>query len=890
MPARPLTIALLAVALVAALPSAAGAATSIDLSGERLQVTGDAFANAIVVRRVGDGYTIGDVRARLAIEPGSPCFFTSNATPPHEAKCLRPSELNVLVEGRGGDDALTMSGGTRKAFLDGEAGADRLQGGPGPDTLRGGAGEDELLGAGGDDLINGEAGPDSLRGGLGTDTVSYSDRTQPVNITLPVDSLDVRADDGNLTDSPGPGSRDSIGDDVENAVGGDGNDTLVGSNGPNRLDGRDGQDTMFGRGGDDSLDGGLGPDRIEGGDGFDRAIYDDRSVPVSVTLDGQANDGNPNEDALIVGVPIGGAPGGGASENVGLGVEGVIGGEAADTLIGNDGPNRLAGGAGGDRIDGGGGADRIEGDDGDDTLDGGSGADDISGGAGVDGESYGSRSDPVTVSLDGLANDGNAQDLFADNLRADVENVKGTSGDDVLRGSAADNLLDGSFGDNRLEGLGGNDTLTASNRGSDVLDGGDGGDTASYRGTGFDGVTVTLDGRANDGAPAGAAGVPAGGEADNVLTEDVIGSEFDDVITGNDESNRLSGGDGTDTIHGAGAGDTILGGPGLDVLIGDTGVDVLNANDGLSDRVDCGPDPDVANLDLADAVGALRGGGILPATAGCEAQNIAPHGQLPNVRLASTTVRIDHRGRARIALRCPRRSKRRCTGTLRLQRPHGAHLGRARFSIPRAGRAILTLRLRRRVRPSAAQILTRERDVAGRPKRTLVTVRLRRQSRPHRSAPDRNADRELLAQRLPPRSRRSCSTAPGTAGLPVATSPRHAPTCSRAPGQNTRPKPGRRSSNGTLSALAAGRMRAFLPAPRGSRSGRRAGAQVETPPYRTNHHSASGSLDARLAHPVNRRSRRASPEIAPPAIFWPKEEIAIDAFHHAVDAAAAGGT
>jgi hypothetical protein len=30
-------------------------------------------------------------------------------------------------------------------------------------------------------------------------------------------------------------------------------------------------------------------------------------------------------------------------------------------------------------------------------------------------------------------------------------------------------------------------------------------------------------------------------------------------------------------------------------------------------------------------------------------------------------------------------------------------------------------------------------------------------------------------------------------------------------------------------------------------------------------------------------------EIAPPAIFWPKEEIAIDAFHHAVYAAAAGG-
>jgi hypothetical protein len=30
-------------------------------------------------------------------------------------------------------------------------------------------------------------------------------------------------------------------------------------------------------------------------------------------------------------------------------------------------------------------------------------------------------------------------------------------------------------------------------------------------------------------------------------------------------------------------------------------------------------------------------------------------------------------------------------------------------------------------------------------------------------------------------------------------------------------------------------------------------------------------------------------DIAPPAIFWPKEEIVIDAFHHAVYAAATGG-
>ena len=153
MPSRSVTVPLLTVALVAALPGAASAATTISLSSSRPTVIGDAFANAIVVRRLSDGYSVADPRARLEIEPGAPCFFTSNASPPHEAKCLRSSELDVSVAGRAGDDELTVTGGARAAFLDGEAGADHLQGGPGPDTLRGGAGADLLLGGGDDDLL-----------------------------------------------------------------------------------------------------------------------------------------------------------------------------------------------------------------------------------------------------------------------------------------------------------------------------------------------------------------------------------------------------------------------------------------------------------------------------------------------------------------------------------------------------------------------------------------------------------------------------------------------------------------------------------------------------------------------------------------------------------------
>ena len=64
------------------------------------------------------------------------------------------------------------------------------------------------------------------------------------------------------------------------------------------------------------------------------------------------------------------------------------------------------------------------------------------------------------------------------------------------------------------------------------------------------GVTVTLDGVANDGAP---------GEGDNVMTNAVIGSDGADTITGNDAANDLSGRGGDDVLFGGGGADTLRG-------------------------------------------------------------------------------------------------------------------------------------------------------------------------------------------------------------------------------------------------------------------------------------------------------------------------------------------
>jgi Ca2+-binding RTX toxin-like protein len=702
---------LIVMTAVLAAPATAAAATSIDLTGGELVVVGDAFSNDIQVRRVNDGYVIRDSRAALAIEAGSPCFVTSSARPPDEAKCVRNTEAAVRVESRAGDDIVTLLGGTRGADLDGEGGDDSVSsvGGSGPDSLFGGPGVDRLRAGDGDDRLVGEEGPDVLEGGPGIDTASYAEREPGdggVNVTLADDVSDAHADDGGRPDGPS-GQRDSIQPDVENATGGEGSDTLVGNNASNVLGGRGGADVLSGRGGDDLLNGGPAADVINGDDGADSVSYADRTAPVTVTLDGQRNDGDPRVDAFDI---------------ITAGVEGALGGSGPDTLVGDGGPNRLDGRGGGD------------------TLDGRAGSDDITGGDGRDGVSYFGRDEGVSVSLNGAPDDGNADDFVRDNVRADVEDVSGTSSNDVLVGSDSGNLLQGFDGDNRLEGRGGADTLR-SGVGTDLLDGGDGVDTASYEGHPsleperpvpggvLPEIVITLDGLANDGIqPAGntddKGSVP--GELDNVLTENVTGSGNGDVITGDAGPNALSGRGGGDTLRGGGGDDSVDGGLGLDVMSGEAGGDLLRANDGLADRVDCGPDPDIADLDLADGPGPLRGGAVLPASAGCEFQNIAPVGRLPNVALAGKTVAVDPRGRAQLALRCPRRSHRRCAGIVRLQRLDGTDLGAARFGIRRGGHATVAIRLRRAAPRGPAQILARERDVDGRPKLTFARVRVRR--------------------------------------------------------------------------------------------------------------------------------------------------------------------
>ena len=77
----------------------------------------------------------------------------------------------------------------------------------------------------------------------------------------------------------------------------------------------------------------------------------------------------------------------------------------------------------------------------------------------VDRAFYDDHSGPVDVSLDDVANDGNAAASENDNVRSDVEDVWAAPENDHLVGNNGPNKLFGDAGNDRLTGLGGDDEL-----------------------------------------------------------------------------------------------------------------------------------------------------------------------------------------------------------------------------------------------------------------------------------------------------------------------------------------------------------------------------------------------------------------------------------------------
>ena len=223
----------------------------------------------------------------------------------------------------------------------------------------------------------------------------------------------------------------------------------------------------------------------------------------------------------------------------------LYGGRGNDRLYGGSGDDVLQGGSDQDQMDGGRGNDIIYGDNGDDTLDGGAGDDLLGGGEGDD------------KMRGGAGND---------RLYGDVAH-SGANGDDTLCGGDGHDFLDGGLGGDQING----DKCDAMfqpvtpatpvtpadyddpalNYFNDISDWAYPGDTVSYYWS-TAGVTVNLASPLTVGA-----GVNTGGFAQgDALTgiENVVGSRFNDHITGGAGPNLFRGGDGADTLDGGDAG------------------------------------------------------------------------------------------------------------------------------------------------------------------------------------------------------------------------------------------------------------------------------------------------------------------------------------------------
>ncbi|UTW56305.1 CHRD domain-containing protein [Kordiimonas sp. SCSIO 12610] len=447
-------------------------------------------------------------------------------------------------------------------------------------TANGAAGN-VINGLDGDDTILGGGGTDTLDGGAGFDINSFANIGVAVTASLA---------DGTATYSPN--ANVTINETFTNFEALEGTaqaDNLSGDENANLLIGGDGADTLSGAAGNDTLVSDA-QDVLDGGEGIDTADFSDvaeenvtggafTGVIVDLDVNSAGPNGTPSQEGAILNAPP--AAGGQQIGNLTItDVENVIGTDFNDGLFGNNEVNVLEAGAGND------------------IIHGFAGDDFLSGGAGIDTVLFSAAPNAVVVDLSAQVSAsefasivaGSADAVVAatggagNNVLSGFENVVGSQSDDDITGDENANLLNGNGGADTLSGGAGNDTLVSDAQ--DVIDGGEGIDTVDFSnvaeenvtGGAFTGVIVDLD--VNSAGPNGtpsqegaildappAANGQQIGDLSITDVENVIGTDFNDGLFGNNEVNVLDAGDGNDVIHGFAGDDFLSGGEGVDTVL-----------------------------------------------------------------------------------------------------------------------------------------------------------------------------------------------------------------------------------------------------------------------------------------------------------------------------------
>ena len=258
-----------------------------------------------------------------------------------------------------------------------------------------------------------------------------------------------------------------------------------------------------------------GPRTYDGGSGVDRLDYSAANSGARIDL----QDSTHNSGAAL-------------NHNI-RNIEEIIGSALADQIGGDALANTLQGRAGDDSL---------EGRAGDDWITPGTGNDTVTGGEGVDTVSFADAVAGVSVNLlTGLASGAGETDLLGG-----IENITGSAFDDALIGNDQANLLLAALGD---------DWITPG-AGSDTVDGGDGTDMVSF----FDALSRAVIDLALGTAVIGA-------ETDVLQNiENITGTIFGDLITGDAGANRIRALGDYDWLVGSGGGDLFEGGTGRDTV------------------------------------------------------------------------------------------------------------------------------------------------------------------------------------------------------------------------------------------------------------------------------------------------------------------------------------
>ncbi len=505
---------------------AAGTGSGGDAEGDRLIGVGAIRGTAFADRLTGDGrdnHIMGGAGADILA--GGAGFDTVDYS---DYVTTTATGLTVNLATGTASDGDTLSGfeaviGTAYAdTLTGDANANRLEGGDGNDVLNGGGGADVMI------------------GGNGNDTYTVDNVGDVV-----IETAD--GGDDRVNTSIG---RYTLGLGVE-SLGYTGGGTFVGTG--NELDnvfyGSSGSETWYGLDGNDKFQGSLGADTFYGGAGINSADYSKSKAAITLNLVTNVNLGGDAEGDRLYDVRT------------------IIGSNYDDTMTGDDGDNLIYGRTGVDRLYGGGGADR---------MDGGAGADFLYGGTGDDLYIVDDQGDQVIELL------GEGFDRVLTTLSSYVlpDHVEALTGNATIRftgtGNALNNVITGNTNVDTLYGMDGDDVLIGLG-GGDILDGGEGSDTVSYADN-VVGVRINL-----------TTGEAAGGDAQGDVfrsIENVIGTSFADVLTGDAGANRLSGGAGKDILNGGEGDDYLDGGSGADIMDGGAGDDTYVVDNGGDQVID----------------------------------------------------------------------------------------------------------------------------------------------------------------------------------------------------------------------------------------------------------------------------------------------------------------